>query len=361
MGSDKQIQKAGDGATQLQANTVNIYNGVTEERVRDIIQEQYRLARQEYTEDAYRIANERVQKFEESMMPRIMRVENTLPKFADPAFQFLLRRALQIAAETERTADYELLTELLVCHVQKGENRKNRAGINRAVEIVGEIDNDALCALTVAHAFSFFVPVSGNCEDGLRVLNSLFGEIMYQDLPQGDDWLDHLDVLGTIRINTFGELWKIEEYYPMQYNGYICTGIKAESEEYHNAINLLHSVGINESLLVPNELLAGYYRLAIRAENAIDELRLVHGEERSPLSEEQKNIIKQIWNMYNNDSELKEQVEKAFFKKWDDFDNLRKLRNWWNSIPQSFTITHVGRVLAQTNAKRCDPSLPDML
>ena len=174
MSSDKQLQKAGDGATQLQANTVNIYNGVSEERVRSIIQEQYCLARQEYTEDAYRIANERVKQFEESMMSRIMQVENALPSFADPAFQFLLRHALQTAACTERPVDYDLLTELLVCHVQKGENRKNRTGINRAVEIVGEIDNDALCALTVAHALSFFVPVSGNCGEGLKITYNIF-------------------------------------------------------------------------------------------------------------------------------------------------------------------------------------------
>ena len=219
MSSDKQLQKAGDGATQLQANTVNIYNGVSEERVRSIIQEQYCLARQEYTEDAYRIANERVKQFEESMMSRIMQVENALPSFADPAFQFLLRHALQTAACTERPVDYDLLTELLVCHVQKGENRKNRTGINRAVEIVGEIDNDALCALTVAHALSFFVPVSGNCGEGLNAMNIMYGELMYQDLPKGNDWLDHLDVLGAIRINAIINLKKNEEYYNTAFDG----------------------------------------------------------------------------------------------------------------------------------------------
>lgn len=361
MSSDKQLQKAGDGATQLQANTVNIYNGVSEESVRRIVEEQYRLARQEYTADAYRIANERVKCFEESMMSRIMQVENVLPSFADPAFQLLLRHALQTAAGTERPSDYDLLTELLVCHVQKGENRKNRAGINRAIEIVGEIDNDALCALTVAHALTFFVPLSGNCTEGLNVLNILFGELMYQDLPRENDWLDHLDVLGAIRINAFGRLKKTEEYYNSAFDGYVCTGVKAESEEYYSAIKLLQSVGIGESFLIPNELLAGYYRIGIRSEKALDELVLTHGEVSTRLSEEQKEVIKQILNLYNNSNELKRQAESAFVEKWDTFDNLRKLRDWWNSIPQAFSITHVGRVLAQTNAKRCDPALPDML
>ena len=73
-----------------------------------------------YTEEAQKIATERVNKLEERIMPQINQVEGLLPAFADPAFQVLLRKAQQKAAITERENDYDLLTELLVCHVQKG-------------------------------------------------------------------------------------------------------------------------------------------------------------------------------------------------------------------------------------------------
>lgn len=361
MSGDKQIQKAGSNSLQCQAENITIINGVSEERVRAIFTEQSQLARREYTEDAYRIADERVGKFEDCFMPRIAQVENALPFFADPAFQFLLRHAQQMAAATERDADYDLLTELLICHVQKGDDRKNRAAINRAVEIIGDVDNDALCGLTAAHALLSFSPVTGNCIDGIKVLNDLFSKIIYRELPAGSEWLDHLDILGAVRISPFGKMKTSVEYYSSSLNGYICVGIHEESEEYKKAIDLLDNAKINQNILVPNECLDGFYRLAIRNEDSIEDLAFNYGAVRVPLSYEQKGSLKQIWGMYETEDALKKQAENRFIEIWDSFDTLSKLRKWWDSIPNAFSITQVGRILAQTNAKRCDSSLPDLI
>lgn len=361
MVSDNQVQKAGDGATQVQANSITIINGVTEERVRAIFNEQYKLARKEYTEDAYRIADERIGVFESRLMPRIMNVEGAMPSFSDPVFQVLLRHAQVSAATTEREADYDLLTELLVCHVQKGNDRKNRAGINRAVEIVGEIDNEALCGLTVAHALASFSPVTGNTIDGIKVLNNLFSKIIYQALPSGSEWLDHLDILGAVRIMSFGNVKKTAEFYSSSLAGYTCVGIKAESEEYKKAADILDAAKIDPSILIPNDCLDGYYRLTLINEKQIEEPEFNNGSVCVSLSVEKRDAIKQVWDMYETEEALKKQVEDRFMTLWDSFDALHELREWWDSIPQAFSITQVGRVLAQTNAKRCDPSLPDLI
>ena len=361
MSSDKQIQKAGANSLQCQAESITIINGVSEERVRAIFAEQSQLARREYTEDAYRIADERVNKFEECFMPRIAQVENALPSFADPAFQFLLRHAQQMAAATEREADYDLLTELLICHVQKGDDRKNRAAINRAVEIIGDIDNDALCGLTAAHALTSYSPITGKSVEGIKVLNDLFCKIVYRDLPIGSEWLDHLDVLGAVRISSFGKMKNTAEFFSSSLNGYICVGIKADSEDYKKAIDLLDNAKINRNILIPNECLDGFYRLAIRNEDNIGDLAFNYGAVRLPLSNEQKDSLKQIWGMYAKEEALKKQAENRFIEMWDSYDILFNLRKWWDSIPQAFSLTQVGRVLAQTNAKRCDSSLSDLI
>ena len=98
-----QLQKAGKDSQQIQIGNVIINRALAN-----------------YTEEAQKIATERVNKLEERIMPQINQVEGLLPAFADPAFQVLLRKAQQKAAITERENDYDLLTELLVCHVQKG-------------------------------------------------------------------------------------------------------------------------------------------------------------------------------------------------------------------------------------------------
>lgn len=334
-----------------------------EARVKEIYGEHYRIARQELTEDAFRIADERVGKLEEKLMPKILNLENALNVFADPAFQFILRDAQLSAAATERDSDYELLSELLIRHVQKGEDRKIRAGIRQAVKIVDEIDNDALCGLTVAHAFEKFVPQPGTCAEGLKRLNDIFKSIMYRDLPTGFEWIDHLDSFKAVRIipQLFGaKMQKVLDYYRNQVSGYLCVGINICSDDYKSALQLLESIGIGSNVLVPNECLNGYVRLPIANSKAIDDLYFEAETERVPLNFEQKQILRRIWGMYSQDSHFKKQVEDSFMKIYDSFDALRTFRLWWENIQQPFSITLIGRILAHTNAKRCDSTLPDL-
>ena len=164
---DKQAQRAGDNSQLMQAGTINIYNGIDEKRAREICAETYAVARRDFTEDAYACANERVQQLEDTLLPKMQQIEGALSAFADPSFQFLLASAQRTAAATERDTDYDMLSELLVCRITKGQARKSRAGISRAVEIIDKIDDDALCALTVVHAVNKVMPLSGSCKLGL--------------------------------------------------------------------------------------------------------------------------------------------------------------------------------------------------
>lgn len=361
MENGKQIQKAGENSQQIQAQTVIVNQGISEERVRTIFSEMLPYALQEYTYEAYALASQRIGKLESNILPKLDKVDGLLQAFADPAFQIILRKAQQVSAATEREDDYALLSELLVCHVQKGADRKNRTGINRAIEIVDQIDNDALCALTIAHSVSRYLPVAGGCLEGLRALDTLFSKLMYQALPAGTGWLDHLDILGAVRISSFETMKKISEYYPSQLEGYVCAGIKADSDDYKKAVELLTEVNINSKFLVPNECLDGYVRLDIRNESTIDILGFNSGAQRVSLSDNQKNTIKQIWELYSKDTELKKEVTDNFMRLWDSYDSLRQLRIWWDNIPCAFQITRVGEILAHTNAKRCSPNLPDLI
>lgn len=221
MDINKQTQQAGEGSQQIQATNVTIINnnGPTEEqvneRVKKVVKELIPVAIKEYTEEARETANERIAKLENFILPRISQVDGMLESFADPAFQRLLVKAEQEAAVSERDADYELLTELLVCHVQKGDDRKNRAGIIKATEIVDMVDNDALCGLTIINTLESIKPAWGNVSEGLAILNRLYKKLEYMDLPMGIEWLEHLDALGAIRLSSgITTLKKFSEYYP---------------------------------------------------------------------------------------------------------------------------------------------------
>ena len=85
---------------------------------------------------------------------------------------------------------------------------------------------------------------------------------------------------------------------------------------------------------------------------------LMHFPIQQQLSEIQKQAIHNIYQLYDDDVNLKNENISEFIRIWDGFDSLKILHQWWDFIPQSFNITAVGKVLAHANAQRCDPTLP---
>lgn len=366
---NKQNQNAGNNSQQLQADKIIVNIGIDEKRAREIYQEMSLQVRRDYTQEALTIANSRVAEFENQLLPKMEAVYGAIEAFADPSFQILLVEAQKTAASTERPADYELLSELLIYRFQKGENRITRAGISRAVEIVDKISDDALLGLTVFHSVSYFFPVSGNIHEGLDALNDLFGKLFYEKLPTGKEWLDHLDILDAVRINSFGGLKKIQQFYPEMLVGYIEIGIEKESENYKKAIELLTSNRLPQNILVEHAWNNNFSRLNFSNKNQIDSLTFQHqipmnggnlSNVQVPLSEEQKSALRAIYDLYKQDETVKQENIKVFMEEWDKRQNLKVLREWWDSIDTNIQLTSVGKVLAHSNAQRCDKSLPPL-
>ncbi|MCE7579467.1 hypothetical protein VFES401_15080 [Aliivibrio fischeri] len=364
----KQSQKGGDSSTNIQAEQLVVNMGIDEKRAREIYQEMNLQLKREYSQEALDIANARVAEFENSLLPKMNSVEGAMEAFADPSFQLLLVDAQKAAAATERPADYELLSELLVHRFKKGDDRTIRAGINRAVEIVDEISDEALLGLTVAHSVTSFFPVSGDINSGLDILDGLFGKILYNELPNGNSWLDHLDVLNAMRLNSFGSMKKMEQYYSEALSGYVDVGIKKNSDSHIQALEILRSNDLPEILLIEHSLNDEFVRLQVTDKTQIKELKLnkqfvnngVIFEVPIALSPVQIEAIINVYDLYLNDSQIKQQNINSFMDEWEKRENLRILRSWWDSINTSFQLTSVGKVLAHSNAQRCDNRLPSL-
>lgn len=368
MNNCKQLQKAGDGSNQYQANTIIVQNGIDEKRAREIYNEMFAVTRRDLSAEAYDVACRRVNEFENDLIPKMQKIDGALDAFADPAFQFMITSAHRTAASTDRPADYSLLSELLIHRIQRGENRATVAGISRAVEIVDKISDDALLALSVAFAIEQYNPVSGNISKGLDILDTLFGKLCYDKLPSGGLWLDHLDILDAVRITHFGSLKKYEVFCAETMPGYCTAGIKKDSENFTKAQQLLTESKIPVSFLVENELDNQYVRLPIIAPDSINSISLIHSiqindqtvQVPTALTADQKNTLHKVYALYDKNSAVLEKIKTRFYSEIQKRENLRKVQIWWNSIPTSFNITAVGKVLAHANAKRCDNSLPDL-
>ena len=104
------------------------------------------IALQNWSFQAGVLAEKRIQKLEDKMLPKILSYDEKLSIFGEPGFQILIRKAQIAAASSERESDYEMLADLLLHRAEQHENRERRLGISKAIEIVDQIDDLALIA-----------------------------------------------------------------------------------------------------------------------------------------------------------------------------------------------------------------------
>ena len=369
---NNQSQKAGDGSSQIQANTINVYQqGIDEKRAREIVNEQIPEILNAYSQEARAIAEQRVSQFATDFVPKLVK-ENLLVSLSDPSVQILIKEAQKSAASTERPEDYSLLSELLIHRIKNDKDRNIRAGVTQAIKIVDEVSDEALLGLTVAHSVGNIFPVTHIISKGLTVLNDLFSKLLYDELPKGDKWIDQLDILNAVRMDFFGSLQSIEEIYSSLLSGYIDVGFKKGSAEHNRAIEMIKEAELPLEFLCNHELREGYIRLSLVSINWLDKISYnkqqsidVQGQQKtiiypSLLNEKQKETIKAIYALYETDNVKKQENIKAFMNMWNSYDNLRVLQEWWNSLPRAFELTCVGSVLAHANAQRGDPTIPNL-
>ena len=367
MGSNSQTQKAGNDAVQVQAQNFNIQVGIEEKRAREIFNEMFEIAKRDLTLEAFEIARKRVDSFEKRLMPKIERVEDAINSFAEPAFQFALTEAHKTAAASTRESDLELLSELLLHRIERKESKNRCAGIKKAIEIVDDISDEALLGLTVSFAIESYGPSSGNISEGLAALDTLFGMIGVEDLPTGMEWIDHLDILDAIRSVGFMSFAKYEDILAKKIPGYFVFGIRKFSVEYEETLNILKENDLSQDVLQDHELNTGYVRLKVKEKDTIDEDIKVRNVitsscvqlEEYHLLNRQKEALMKIYDMCEN-KEKKQIIVDNFRRKIKEYSNLEKVSLWWNAIPCPFQITMVGKVLAHSNAKRIDDTLPNM-
>lgn len=170
----EQQQKAGDNSTQIMVSG-NVNVGVTEQQARDIL--------------------------EDKVLPKMLSYDENLSIFGDPGFQILLRKAQIAAASSEREDYYEILSDLLLHRAEQDKNRERRLGIAKAIEVVDQIDEVALIALSIVYAVSKYTPISPRLNEGLEALDILYDKILNKkSLPTNSSWMEHLDLLSAIRL-----------------------------------------------------------------------------------------------------------------------------------------------------------------
>ena len=367
-----QIQKAGDNSTQMQAGVINNYtvvnNGIDETRAMEICHQQFQLLARDLIEEAKEIAKERVEQFSKKMIPKLAMYDEQLKAFAEPSFIKTLRSAQMSAACSNRETDYDMLADLLLHRVEQGEDRERRLGISKAIEIVDQISDEALRGIALFYALTKFSPVSNNLQEGLEILDNLYNSILEgHELPNGDAWLEHLDILDVIRLGTKGinSFKKMKKYAPHLFPSYFVSGIKEDADEFQKIKEEFTNCQLPLNIFVPHQLKQNYVKLGIDSDIDIDKMYINQENSegisiRVPLTEEQKTAMKHAVDVLCKKEMESPEMQTKLMEEWDKFSTLNKVRQWWDSLPCHFSITPIGVALSNAYIQGKDPTIPCM-
>lgn len=358
---NKLIQKAGENSNLIQVKNLNI--GLTQEEVKKYIAKENEIIIAKCNIMARDVAMERLNNYTKTLLPKLVKNE-ILSAFSEPDFQFAYKSSQKTAMCTERKADYEMLSELLIHKFNNKDNYTVSATVEKAIDEVNHISKDSLMILTVLFSLRAYSPNSEIASKGIDALEELYKKLLNNfELPETTEWIDNLEVINAIRVNTFTTSKKLDDYFCEKFVDYTKRGIKKDSQNYIEIVEKLKNSGIPLDILIDNEIDKEYVRLSILRKEQINDviIEMNIGSEITIkyLTMEQRDTLFNIFDSYDNETvETKNTFKNMMYSK----ENFKKLIDWWNNnmINISIDLTSIGRVLAYTNAKRIDNTLPEM-
>ena len=354
-------QKARDNVLQLQVETMNV--GLSKLDVENMLKQERELLMRDMQLLAIEEMDKRLSIFGNIALEKIVKAEVT-NSFSDPAIQIFLRDTERAAVSSERELDYEVLSELLIHRVENKNDFTKKAALKKIVDNISLISDEALLGITLLFLAESIFPMSGNIEEGLQAIDDMYKNIISNnELPHTQDWINNLEILGLVKIVPFTAKMRLDDYYFKSLNGYFCTGIKKDTEQYSNSVDKLKSVSLPLDLLSPNNMIDGYVRLPISKLKDFDNLRIFDHSthEYISLNEEQKNVLDSICDDYDKSFEASNTVKDNYKKLFENYTEIQKVISWYNEYTKSdISLNLAGEVLAHCNAKRLYSSLPDV-
>ena len=225
----------------------------------------------------------------------------------------------------------------------------------------------------------------------MKTLDNLYKNILNDiELPVGTQWIENLDVLSAVRMGSSGiqSFKKMEEFLSNQL-AYLPMGIERNSQEYNEILSELHKVGLydlKEEIAELNEddgdnrkvmkkkiplfkehpLREGFLICACPPKFLTDNGSIIvtatidSKEFKFHLSGEQYLAYKHLSEMTYKDGRNVESLTSKLIKEWDNYENLKNVRIWWNQLPIFFTISPIGVAIANAYIRTKYPAIPSM-
>ena len=348
--ADRQQQKAGSDSTQYQVSgDLHLHQGISEERATEIVRAQLEVALSDFHVEAVEVGRDRIEKFDKGLVEELNR-NALLSAFADPAFVVLIRKAQLTAASTDRTEDYEVLVRLLNERASTPSKRISLA-VDKAVQIVHELDDSAICGLTASWIVISVKPEAGLTKHGLDLLENISESVIAGcgPLPEGNSWLSDLDVADCLRSSRLG-IGRMKPYEQILTESIPTSGTAGFNEEARPGVeSLLAQLEVDAtSIIKPHPLLTDKLHLAVSSEGALRDQLFAAGK----LGSSQRISVLDELVGKSALGTSHASTAPALRALLDQRPALRDLCSWWDALNGTVDLTPVGNALAYSNAKR---------
>ncbi|WP_143016091.1 LPO_1073/Vpar_1526 family protein [Nocardioides szechwanensis] len=309
--------------------------------------QQAEAIRSAFTEEAQEVGGARAKQLRDRLVNQLAE-EGLLSVFREPSFQALLARSAIGAAQTDEQTDYDLLANILADRARKGDERRRRIGLDRAVEVVEKVEISDLRALTTIFVLTKVRAMGGSLVRSLETHDALYGSLLGDsDLPLGRGFMDRLDLLNLVRVNQIGGFRKFDDYWIPTVSGWYASGIRKDDPMVDEVWTGFARRGF-KPLLSEHELDAERWRLAYARPAYMREALVAAGKH---TESQVDGIMDYASNWFGLNDSGDPVMRQQVVDRLDATATLGKVRRWLDSLPNGCFMTDAGVILARSYAE----------
>lgn len=332
----KQVQKGGENSTNIQAEEVNVVQGLTYAEVRQVAIDVFKANFYDLAGEAKNIAESRASKITEDFLAKLQ-AENPdgFSKAQDPDFQHAL---FTVQKEHARSGDEDLgslLVDLLVDRSKQNQRDILQIVLNESLAIAPKLTKEHLAALSVVFLFRYTQNYGiGNHKSFGQYLDMRCAPFA-ESIPKNQASYQHLQFSGCGAVSMASVY--LEEILGESYQGLFLKGFDPEEITKREV-----SIGADQNFFVP--CLNDPEKLQVRA---ISKEILERNMEQLNVPEEDHPKILALFDLGKmSEEEIKEKCIEIRPYMAQVFDA------WSSSNLSNFTLTSVGIAIGHANIKR---------
>lgn len=332
-----QTSKSGDNSTTVQAETVNIHQGLTYIDVKTIALDIFNSNFLKLSQEALSTAVQRAEEITNNFILRLQKDKpSSLESVKDPGFQNALYEAQKSYAKTGDKDMADVLVDILVDRVEHQERSLKQIVLDESISVIPKLTSSQLDTLTIVFLLKYSINYSIINFETLKNYLDIYIKPFTENLSKEHSHYQHLEFAGCGSISIGSK--NIEDILKKSYRGLFYKGF--DKEEFEKQIGELTMFS---NFIIPCLNDKKKLQLNIVNEDVLD----------NKISDFKVNNTdaKKLKTLFGQHILSNEEIEIKLTELGGDF--MAKLFDIWkNSAMKNMTLTSVGIAIAQANYRR---------